>query len=468
MKYKVSNFNIFSCAINESGKRVLMNTYSGQTLVVSKYCHEFLLDGRLSEIPELITRKLIDVGAVVEAEKDELKTVIDENDEGGTTGQNLYQVIMPSAFCQLGCHYCGQQHAKNSLAPALFTALIDRIRKKLESKRYKSLTIAWFGGEPLLALNTIRSLTKLLLELCEEFEIAYSARIVTNGMSLKETVFRELTTDLHIRSIEVTLDGTREFHDQNRFTKEGTPSFDIIFNNLMTLFQLPQYDVKKCEVTIRCNVNQQNADSVAALIELFHKHEFQKKIAYFYAVGIYSWGNDAHEQSLTKEEFAGRELVWNTQLRKLGFKIFVKPARKKVVCMTVDKNADVYDAYGNIFNCTETPYVNVYKGTDHQFGHLMFSGESQGSRNVLSDWHNTLRKGTFQCSGCPVLPVCGGSCPKSWHEDMRACPTFKFNNPEKLLMYYLENKRQELTGVEKEGLAIFHQDKKWVADYLDA
>jgi len=46
------------------------------------------------------------------------------------------------------------------------------------------LNISWFGGEPLLAINIIRSLSLSFLSICKENNINYYANIVTNGYLL--------------------------------------------------------------------------------------------------------------------------------------------------------------------------------------------------------------------------------------------------------------------------------------------
>jgi len=41
-----------------------------------------------------------------------------------------------------------------------------------------------------------------------------------------------------------------------------------------------------------------------------------------------------------------------------------------------------------------------------------------------------------------MLPVCGGGCPKAWHENMQACPTPKFNIKERLALAYVVSKTE--------------------------
>lgn len=269
---------------------------------------------------------------------------------------------------------------------------------------------------------------------------------------------------MNVESVEVTLDGIEEFHDTHRYTKENLPSFKLIFENLKTILNRPDFKDLKCRITIRCNVDEDNREGVYPLIDLLAKEGLDSKISYFYPIGIYSWGNDAHLNSLNKDDFAKRELDWYAYMLQYDFAVGVLPARKKVVCMSVNPNSDVYDADGNIYNCTEIAYVPTYDNSDYISGNL--ANQDSYKRNMITDWNDTLLAKKYPCSSCQLLPVCGGACPKSWHEDMRACPPFKFNIKEKLLFTYLHNKRANFSEQEKEELILFHIDKTWVKRIL--
>ena len=45
--------------------------------------------------------------------------------------------------------------------------------------------------------------------------------------------------DLDITSIQITLDGTKEYHDQTRYLIGKKPTFDTIIKNLVSLLVIP-------------------------------------------------------------------------------------------------------------------------------------------------------------------------------------------------------------------------------------
>jgi uncharacterized protein len=437
-KYKLSHYLVFTEEINEKKDRIVFSTRSCKSMLISAGCYLKLKSEDLQELPVELLSKLYNNRILVNKAENELQTIINENKYAIEEDKDLlYEVIQPSANCQLGCYYCGQNHEKKNLDNGIAEKITQRIKKKLLIGGQKRLLMGWFGGEPLLALQGIRSMSEELILFCAERNIAYSAKIVTNGMSLKPSIFKDLVLNRKVEQIEITLDGTAHFHDAHRYTKEGGRSFDIIFQNLLQVLALKEKEELACELSIRCNVDKKNVTGVSALLHLLAEHNLQNKIS-FYTANIYSWGgNDAHKQSYSKEEFAFLEISWKKEMISLGFSsAFELPKRKKVTCMVVSKSSEMYDAYGNVFNCTETSYADVYKDTAYLLGNVG-SKEKITSERHLSGWNDFVLNTPEQlCNNCRMLPVCGGACPKSWEEGHEPCPTNKFNLPQKLALNY--------------------------------
>ena len=443
MGLKLSYYTLFTDVLNKKEDRVLFCTRTGEALVIKSHIYDKLNSGDFDGLENSDFERLVDVKAIVPEEENELLQLVTENNSAIEQESSLYEVIQPTASCQLGCDYCGQSHAKVGLATELYDKIIDRIKVKAMSGKYNGMYIGWFGGEPLVGLKQIRDLTPKLMALAREFDMPYAAKIVTNGLSLKENIFVELVDEHKIDHIEVTLDGTGIYHDSRRHTKEGNATFDIIFKNLVSIFNREDFYDKNCQISIRCNVDERNVDGVSPLIDLLYSHNLQHKISYFYPVGVYSWAqNDAHKKSITKEEFAEMEVGWLMELIQKEFSVRLLPGRVKKVCMSVSNTSEMFDAYGNIFDCTEVSYTPVYENTNYIKGNLKFPAESISSERSFRNWNAEILDGKFPCHSCKMLPVCGGGCPKSWHEDMRACPTAKFNIKDKLTLSYIVSQKK--------------------------
>jgi uncharacterized protein len=438
MTHKLSYYTIFSDPVNSQHDVILFCSRTGQAVKVSQRTQQLLETGKFDELEPRLHEKLVAVKALVPADERELSSIVGDNRDTIDHETTLYEVIQPTAMCQLGCDYCGQEHSKHNLATALYSKLTERIERKLSTGNFTSLFIGWFGAEPLMGLRQIRELTALFKGIADSRQISYSAKVVSNGLSLKPNIFEELAQDLNVRQIEITLDGTGDFHDQRRHTKEKTATFDLIFNNILDIVNLPDFSKLNCRISIRCNVDHRNVEGVSPLINLMARHGLQNKIAYFYPIGVYSWGgNEAHKKSLTKEEFAELEIGWMMEMLEKGFIPHLIPNRVKKICMAVSPNSEMYDAFGNIFKCTEVSYSSNPQNKAYTLGHLGLDNSYVEKDHPLQHWYQDIEAGQFPCSTCKMLPVCGGGCPKSWHEDMRACPTAKFNIKERLALSYV-------------------------------
>ncbi|MBS1506533.1 MAG: SPASM domain-containing protein [Bacteroidetes bacterium] len=441
MKYKLSRYTVTAPCPDNNNKSILYSTRSGKMLVVTNNCIDFIHESKIHLMPPSIVERLVTIKALVPVDEDEISLVIAENNEEIEREDTLYEVIQPSSNCQLGCYYCGQKHEKGEISSEQYEKILARIREKAKARNYSRMKIGWFGAEPLMAVKTMRDLTVGLKKIAAECNIPYSAKIVTNGLSLKPSIFKELIETLSVKSVEITLDGTQEFHDQHRYTKQNERSFDLIFSNLTSILNAPDYDPSKCAVSIRCNVDNKNHEGVIPLLQLLADNNLQKKIT-FYTIGIYSWGNDAHKGSLTKEEFAKKEITWLSEMLRLGFEPRIIPKRVKQVCLAVSKTSEMYDAKGNIFNCTEVSYVPAYQDSPYALGNVSQDEPSPIKERPLSKWNEEVLNNKFPCHDCRMLPVCGGACPKSWHEDMRACPSAKFNIEDRLKLTYISAKKE--------------------------
>lgn len=440
-------------------------------MMISSLCHQFLRNGDVSSIPESMLDKLIKSQVVVHEEEDELTNIIEENisscnDDAGF----LKIVIQPSANCQLGCYYCGQTHSKESVSERTYSAIIDRIVGKLDAGNFDKLHIAWFGGEPLMALDEIRVITQKLQTICLTRNIAYESSMVSNGLILKEKVFVELVKNMGMISVELTLDGTEDDHDKHRYTKGKGKSFKTIYNNLKDIVRRSDFLDLGCKISIRCNIDELNKNAFVPLLKKLHEDNILTFVK-CYAASIYSWGNNAHKGAMERTAFAQEEILWKSQLFQMGFPAWVIPPRKKKLCLSTVPSSEMIDAFGNVYNCTEISYVPSYEASAHKTAviendsFIALPVIKTADAMKLADWNESLRENNFPCHTCNLLPVCGGSCPKQWHEGNAPCPNPKYVMPEHLLFHYLMLHGPQMESSEKQKLIAFHENP-WVTNVL--
>jgi uncharacterized protein len=410
--------------------------------------------GLLSEVER---DRLLAAKILVRKSENEFNEILAENRDASRLHTTLYLVVQPTADCQLGCDYCGQQHSHSQLSEVHQDAYLERAERKLALGSYKTLEVSWFGGEPLLGIEVIRRMAPRFQRLAERFGCKYTSKIVTNGLALTGRMAKELALGLGVRYAEVTLDGSEEFHDRRRKFKRGSGSFQRILRNIVAVASLEALPLR---LGIRCNVDARNREGVVPLLRLLAESEVHRKIERFYVSPVHAWGNDAERNQTSLEEFSAWQMEWFVEMSRLGFQVDLLPGRTKILCMVMRPESDLIDAFGNLFNCTEVSYVPTYEGVGespstqglvsigrrsaasaekqsrlnkYAIGHIE-SQNPDARREVLGEFYDEVAGGAYECGACRMLPTCGGGCPKNWLEGHRPCPPERFNIEERLVL----------------------------------
>jgi uncharacterized protein len=440
MNFKVSKYIIVS---EVNSQYLIFSTRTAKTIILNESIYnQFYIQQDLKNINSDLLQNLINNEFIIPDFEDELYEIITQNKEKIEENTTLYQVIQPSANCLLGCGYCGQTHTKGDFQLDLHEKLIERLRSKLiKNPKLNNIGIGWFGAEALLGLKSIKKLSVKLINLANDFNIPYGAKLVTNGLSLKKDIFLDLIKNYKINQFEITLDGTQEYHDRRRHLKNGQGSFNLIMKNLKDIFEIENFFDLNAQITIRCNVDSNNYKDVMPLIDLLKP--YNKKITAFYVAPIHSWGNDAHLKSLNKEEFANLEIDWLLYLIQNDFNISLLPNRRYETCFAVIPDGELIDTKGNLYNCSEVSQVEIYENSEYVLGNLNDKPADFVFKNrPLENWNDTiLENNELPCHSCKMLPTCSGACPKSWKEGIIACPTPKFNIEDRLALSYLAEKK---------------------------
>lgn len=420
--------------------RMVYATRTGRTLLLKERLWQALCSGQWGELNGALLVRLRALEVIVPAGQDEFAEVMRRNQAGLAEGDRLAVTIQPTANCQLSCGYCGQVHQKRNVDPTLSRQMTDRIIGNLTRHGYRRLSVRWYGAEPLMAYSEILSMSARLPAHCAQDGVAYQARMITNGMSFKPAVFLGLQ-EQGVGHYQITLDGLGETHDVMRITKEGHKSFDIIFGNIVAVTALPQYMASTCTITFRVNVNRRSAATVPRLIDHLAGFGLGARRVSLDFTPVVNWGgNGAGATGLTRGAFAEAEIEWMLYAIKKGFTFRrVVPARRNGPCTVVEKDAEVYDVQGNVFPCYEYPYTPAYAGAQYRIGHLDTIAVQRNEAALPKKWMADVQTDIAPCRACNLFPVCGGCCPKQWYNGQVACPSYKLNIKDRLLLDYLIN-----------------------------
>ncbi len=454
MKYKFSYYTIPSGILDESAampQRIVFSSRSGISMLLNEDIFTDLKNNEFGNVPSELLDILFRHEFIVPERENEFAKIMLQNREDVKDNKALSTTIQPTANCQLGCHYCGQIHRKENMSDDLSTKIVKRIRNKMESGKFELLDVTWYGGEPLLGYNQIKEMTREFHQICKDTGTDYSGFMITNGLSLKPEVFKELYLKNDVFKFQITIDGMKRFHDTRRITKKGgNATFDIIMKNILDITNLPEYQThRERPILIRMNIDQTNQDYIPEFLDYLADLGLADKIGLSFAPVI-NWGDldFGTKDGLTKEKYAEKEIDWFIYAMQKGFNITeLLPERAYQPCMVVDENAEVYDTDGNVFPCYEFSYTPVYQTEEFIIANLN-DPEPKFNQNVTTrDWFDKLEEGNIStCKTCTLLPSCGGGCVKKWYADdpEPACPSFKFNMEDRLILEYLMKNKPEL------------------------
>jgi len=151
---------------------------------------------------------------------------------------NISQItIQICQSCNLRCTYCSysgkydnqREHSDRSMDLEKAKKCIDFFMAR--SRNAKNPSIGFYGGEPLMEIDKIKSCIDYIDDKYEGHNLSYT--ITTNGTILDEN-FVKYAEDKKI-NIAISLDGPKELHDKNRKYGDGSGSFDVIMKNIMKI-----------------------------------------------------------------------------------------------------------------------------------------------------------------------------------------------------------------------------------------
>ncbi len=389
---------------------------------------------RGQEVPPL--PQLVQIGAIVPSEEDELAAVLGGLRAGSADPAGRGFTILVTGYCNMACGYCGQEHARSAVDSARVGRLAQRVQATIADPATREVGVTWFGGEPLLALRLIRELSARFTAAAKLHGVGYSARMATNGSLLTVPTLRMLHDECQVTTIEVTLDGPQEVHDKRRVKRNGTGSYQHIVKVLGEAVR--SRAVPGLELSIRVNIDAGNEASVAELFTDLAAHGLAGPQVRLHPVPVHSWGNDVSAVELDARRYAALEAQWLRLAHSLGFRFAALPtALKRTTCRATSVHGEIVDLQERVYSCSEHPLVPK----ERDAGVVATVGDLAGSLprplGRYDDWFDEIEAsagadGETACARCPLLPVCGGACPKLWREGHLPCPSMKFNWNERL------------------------------------
>lgn len=400
---KLSKFNIIM-PIENKNKYILFNTLSGSTFLLDKKDKDLVESCEILEIDNELRKNMIEKRVIVDDNIDENKYFKYFREKSKYTGNTLSLTLLLTWACNLRCVYCyeGAGEKKSySMTKETANNIILFIKNEIKYNNIKNVGLMLFGGEPLVNFSIGKYILDEVHKFCNENEVTFITSIITNGTLLTKDIIDTLVIH-NCKYTQITLDGTKEIHDNRRIAKDGSGTFDEIINSLKLLKNFTD----KMNVVIRVNIDKTNTDNIDELLKILKDEELTSLHLDF---GIVRGGTEAcssYESKCYNDPELG--LLMNKLWKKaeeVGFNAGGRPSRRWTYCGVEGENSFTIEPNGDVYKCWE--HVG---DIEHKMSRINSEGQMDGFNYNFYEWMTKDPLNVEECRKCAYLPACGGGC----------------------------------------------------------
>lgn len=307
-------------------------------------------------------------------------------------------VIAPGMGCNYNCSYCFEKGRNTTAVMTKKTALAVAqfiCCQADNNPNLKSISIKWFGGEPLLYLEQIKTISSLVMKYASAHSIRYEAGIITNGSLLTRDVAITLKT-LGVTKAQITIDGLGEDYCISKGTTKEC--FSTVVENICSI-----WDVLK--LTIRLNIPNNDEDKAIQTADYFYRDLKLLGRADLYFAFVRKYESSVDESD-DYRAYANGLVKWARHVvLEYGIELakYLSPKSKTTSCGYIRKLNYCIGPSGELYKCehcignTEFSVGDVWRGCiDNRILNLYMQ--------PLSNNHRP------KCLQCPCLPICLGGC----------------------------------------------------------
>ncbi len=313
--------------------------------------------------------------------------------------------------CNLSCAYCYQKEIrKNAGDSSMSEAFVDEFFRNYMDKLVagggeRSPNLLLYGGEPMLPENR-GAIVRILAYAKEHGNFVHT---VTNAVLLPTMLDLVGPQKGKINSVQFTLDGGRGFHDKQRFSQSGGPTFEQTIQALRKVIETG------AEAVIRIHLHPEKLESARLLVDYLEGEKFLGHDR----VKVYFWSTeDLHGGVLSeREQEIFCKLYQDVALKQnsLPTAHFAFLERimdmKDAVSRPVRRHCDlcvaglhcVVDSLGDIYEC-----IDDAGHKERRRGVL-----AGGGVDYLTPGGNSKKphlRDKPECLECPIAFFCGGGC----------------------------------------------------------
>lgn len=359
--------------------------------------------------------------------------------------------------CNFRCPYCfensisknGLAWSKQTMTKELVDKAYDAMLKIEPCKELHEKRILLYGGEPLLREN--REIVEYIIR--KGHNSGYRFKVITNGYDID--YYSDLITKDYFDSVQISLDGFKNYHNQRKYHFLEGNSFDKIIANIGILLN------NEIHVSIRLNIDNNNISDLEKLHSYFNEIGYSNN-EYFhvYAAKIENYSiveNDSDIDYMPTDYFNDRlkksESGYQNNIEQRIINSFTNYLTNKKRCSLTSVacsgqyGTHIFGPDGGIYTCLET----VGK-KEHRIGY--YNEPEIKWTEAREKWFCTHVGNSNFCSKCQFALLCGGNCKHrelNCHTKNAMCTFYKHEFQHSINKAYNIFKTKKLNhGTEKE------------------
>lgn len=371
--------------------------FSTLTTAVADVSPDLLRDLDTGKLSKEEKKTLTKLGLLVKSAEAEQRELLNYIEDRNAENKVFTAIVVLNLDCNLGCKYCyeGSRKGKHYMSGKIAADFIAFVKAGV-LKDMQGINITFYGGEPLLSLDTIAYISKSMRKISKAKDLEFSFSFITNGTLLTPQLVKKLKP-LGMRAASVTLDGPMEVHDLCRPFKSGAGSFDVIVRNIRDVCSMT-------DVQVGGNYTRQNYREFPGLLDYMldtgltpDKISSVKFDPVFKESSVF-FSPDFHEgcTSINDPWLVEAGVFLRDEILKRGYRT---PKIEPVVCAMEIQSNLVVNYNGDLYKCPGLIGRKNYCVGDLTNGIIDYSAS-----HALDNWKNK------KCLACSYLPLCFGGC----------------------------------------------------------
>lgn len=319
--------------------------------------------------------------------------------------------------CNLDCKYCFFEGNLQRTSKRNFMKIDTALRSinffinhaiANSCTEKETLRVVFYGGEPLLNWQTMEVALKYIKKMAKKQTI--ETILITNGTCITQEIAKSLAA--YEVGVGVSIDGSKEIHDQMRISKKGLGSYDEAIRGYWILKNAG------VNVSVSCTVWSHNVNNLTKVVDWIITKLRPSSITFNFPIGRID-----KSIALPSVKLLTKNIIDAFKLLRTYGIYEDKIMRKLIPFVTKTVYLKDCGAIGN--QIVITPVGDV--GPCHGFiGHKEFFPLNIHDRDLANkldadilfrDWCKRTPFHMPECYNCPAITICGGGCPYQAHID---------------------------------------------------